>query len=172
MAEGILKTLIEIGEKSINESENYDVRANHVWAATMALNGIIAVGVPQDWATHMIGHEITALTGIDHAQTLAIVLPALLEVRKEKKRAKLIQYAERVWDINSGSENEKIDTAIRKTVEFFESLGIKTKLSQHGVGADKILLLIEQLKQHGMTNLSETGDLTLEVSKEILEKAL
>lgn len=172
MAEGILKTLIEIGEKSINESEDYDVRANHVWAATMALNGIIAVGVPQDWATHMIGHEITALTGIDHAQTLAIVLPALLEVRKEKKRAKLIQYAERVWDINSGSENEKIDTAIRKTVEFFESLGIKTKLSQHGVGADKILLLIEQLKQHGMTNLSETGDLTLEVSKEILEKAL
>ena len=172
MAEGILKTLIEIGEKSINESENYDVRANHVWAATMALNGIIAVGVPQDWATHMIGHEITALTGIDHAQTLAIVLPALLEVRKEKKRTKLIQYAERVWDINSGSENEKIDTAIRKTVEFFESLGIKTKLSQHGIGADKILLLIEQLKQHGMTNLSETGDLTLEVSKEILEKAL
>lgn len=172
MAEGILQTLIEIGVTSVNEPENYDIRANHVWAATMALNGVIAVGVPQDWATHMIGHEITALTGIDHAQTLAVVLPALLKVRKEKKRVKLLQYAERVWNITSGSEDEKIDLAIQKTTEFFESLGIKTKLSQHGVGADKIPVIIQQLKEHGMTALSETGDLTLEVSQEILEKAM
>lgn len=172
IAEGILQTLIEIGETTVAEGENYDTRANHVWCATTALNGIIGAGVPQDWATHMIGHELTALLGIDHGQTLAIVLPSLLEVRCEQKRAKLLQYAERVWHIMSGSEEEKIDLAIRKTREFFESLGVKTRLSQYGVGADKIPVIVEQLKAHGMTALSETQDLTLDISQKILEKAL
>ena len=103
----------------------------------MALNGVIAVGVPQDWATHMIGHELTAMFGIDHAQTLAIILPALLDVQRKQKRVKLLQYAERVWQINS-NEEEKIDLAIQKTRSFFESLGIKTRLSEYGVTADKI----------------------------------
>jgi len=172
IAEGILTTLIEIGEATVNEPENYDARANHVWSATLALNGIIGAGVPQDWAVHMIGHELTALFGIDHGQTLAIVLPALLKVRREQKRAKLLQYAERVWHIESGSEDEKIDLAIQKTGEFFESLGIKTHLSQYGVGADKIPAIVDQLKAHGMTALSETGDLTLDISQKILEEAL
>lgn len=171
-AEGILQTLIEIGTTTVNEPENYDARANHVWSATMALNGIIAVGVPQDWATHMIGHELTALFGIDHGQTLAIVYPALLEVQRKQKHAKILQYAERVWHIESGSEEEKIDLAIQKTREFFESLGIKTRLSEYGVTADKIPVVIEQLKAHGLTALSETQDITLEVSQKILEKAL
>lgn len=172
MAEGILQTLIEIGQTTINEPENYDARANLVWSATMALNGIIGVGVPQDWATHMIGHELTALFGIDHGQTLAIVYPALLDVRRDKKRAKILQYAERVWNITSGSDDEKIDSAIQKTRGFFESLGIKTKLSEHGVTADKIPLVINQLKEHGLTALSETRDLSLSESQKILEKAL
>jgi NADP-dependent alcohol dehydrogenase len=172
IAEGILQTLIEIGATTVAEPENYDARANLVWSATMALNGVIGAGVPQDWATHMIGHEITALCGIDHGQTLAIVLPALLEVRREQKRAKLLQYAERVWHIERGSEEEKIDLAIQKTREFFESLGVKTRLSQYGVGADKIPVIVEQLKAHGMTSLSETGDLTLDISQRILEGAM
>lgn len=171
MAEGILQTLIEIGTTTVAEPENYDARANHVWSATMALNGIIAVGVPQDWATHMIGHEITALLGIDHGQTLAIVYPALLEVRRGQKRAKILQYAERVWNIKNGNEDERINSAIMKTREFFESLGVKTHLSQYGVTTDKIPVIVEQLKEHGMTKLSETQDITLEVSREILEKA-
>jgi NADP-dependent alcohol dehydrogenase len=170
-AEGILLTLIEIGEKSVAEPENYDVRANHVWAATLALNGLIGAGVPQDWTTHMIGHELTAAFGIDHGQTLAIVHPAVLEVRRDKKRAKLLQYAERVWHITAGSDEEKITTAIRKTREFFERLGIKTRLSQYGVTADKIPVVVEQLKVHGLTALSETQDITLDVSKKILETA-
>lgn len=172
IAEGILQTLIEIGETTIAEPENYDARANHVWSATLALNGIVGAGVPQDWATHMIGHELTALLDIDHGQTLAIVLPALLEVRREQKRAKLLQYAERVWHIESIREDEKVDLAIQKTREFFESLGIKTHLSQYGVGAEKISVVIEQLKAHGMIALSETQDLTLDISQKILEKAL
>lgn len=171
-AEGILQTLIEISGQTIAESENYDARANLVWSATLALNGLIGAGVPQDWATHMIGHEITALTGIDHGQTLAIVLPALLEVRREQKRAKLLQYAERVWHIASGSDEEKIDLSIRKTREFFESLGVKTRLSQYGVTPDKIPVIVEQLKAHGMTELSETHDITPEISQQILERAI
>lgn len=172
IAEGILQTLIEIGEATVAESDNYDARANLVWCATLALNGVVGAGVPQDWATHMIGHELTALFGIDHGQTLAIVTPALLEVRREPKRAKLLQYAERVWHIESGTETEKIDLAIKKTREFFERLGVKTHLSQYGIGADKIPVIVEQLQAHRMTALSETGDLTLDISQKILERAL
>lgn len=172
IAEGILQTLIEIGETNINEPENYDARANLVWSATMALNGIIGTGVPQDWATHMIGHELTALFGIDHGQTLSIILPALLEVRKEKKRKKLLQYAERVWNINSGSEDQKIDLAIAKTRQFFESIGIKTHLSEYGITAEKIPVITANLKEHRLVALSETFDQTLEITEEILKKAL
>ena len=172
MAEGIMQTLIEIGATTVAEPENYNARANHVWAATMALNGIIAVGVPQDWATHMIGHELTAAFGIDHGQTLSIVYPALLAEMKEQKSAKLVQYAERVWNITTGSDDEKIDLAITKTRKFFESLGIKTRLSEYGVKAGQIADIVDQLKVHGMTALSESGKITLEVSRKILERAL
>jgi len=171
MAEGILQTLIEIGETTVNEPENYDARANLMWNATMALNGILGVGVPQDWATHLIGHELTALYGIDHGQTLAIIFPALLKVQRDQKRAKLVQYAERVWHIKEGTDEEKIDLSIEKTKEFFESIGIRTSLSAYDVTADKFPEVIENLKVHGLTALSETGDITLEVSRQILETA-
>lgn len=171
-SEGILQTLIEIGATSIAEPENYTIRANHVWCSTLALNGLIGAGVPQDWATHMIGHEITAMFGIDHGQTLAIVLPALLEVQKEQKRAKLLQYAERVWNITEADEEKKIDSAIKKTREFFESLGIKTRLSEYGVKPEAVPALVAQLKAHGMVALGEKGAITLEVSQKILENAL
>ncbi len=171
MAEGILQTLIEIGATAVAEKENYDVRANHVWSATLALNGLIGAGVPQDWTTHMIGHELTALFGIDHGQTLAIVLPALLQVKRQQKKAKLLQYAERVWHIENENDEEKIDLAIQKTSEFFESLGIKTHLSEYGIKADEIINVVNQLKVHGLTALSETQDITPDVSKKILETA-
>ncbi len=168
-AEGILSTLVEVGETCINDTENYDARANHMWAATMALNGIIAVGVPQDWATHMIGHELTGLFGIDHGQTLAIVYPGVLEYLKEEKKAKLVQYAERVWDIREGSDDEKADLAIAKTKEFFTSLGVSIKLSDYGVKEEQIADVVKQLTAHGMMQLSETGKITPEVAGEILK---
>ncbi len=171
MAEGILLTLIEIGQTTVAEPENYDARANHVWAATMALNGMIGVGVPQDWATHMIGHELTARFGIDHGQTLAIVYPALMEVMKDQKRAKLLQYASRVWNITEGNDDAKITKAIGETRRFFESLGIKTRLSEYGVKFEQIAEVVDQLKAHGMTALSETGQITPEVAQKILEMA-
>lgn len=172
ISEGILQTLIEVGEQSVREPENYDVRANHVWSATMALNGLIGAGVPQDWTTHFIGHELTSLFNIDHGETLAIIGPKLWEIRKEKKKEKLVQYAERIWRINTGTEYEKIDLAINKTIEFFNKLGVKTRLSEYGVGEDKIPLILEKLREHGMTAMSETGDLTIDIAEIILRKAI
>lgn len=171
-AEGILQTLIEIGRKTLDHPEDYDTRANLVWCATMGLNGLIGAGVPQDWSTHIIGHELTAIFGIDHGKTLAILQPSIWEIRKEQKRAKLIQYAERVWNITEDNEDTKINLAINKTREFFESLGVKTHLSDYGITADRIDDVIHSLEKHGMTALSETRDLTLEVSRKILEHAM
>ena len=138
----------------------------------MALNGLIGAGVPQDWATHMIGHELTALHGIDHGRTLAIVLPAVMQVRREAKRAKLLQYADRVWDIREGSEEERIDAAIAKTRAFFESLGVPTRLADYQLGTEAIDPIIAALEKHEMTQLGEKQDITLEISREILQAAL
>lgn len=172
MAEAILATLIEIGRKSIDRPDDYDIRAQHVWTATMALNGIIGVGVPQDWATHMIAHELTALFGIDHGQSLAIVLPSLLSVRRQQKIAKLVQYADRVWGIREGTDLEKADAAIASTRAFFESLDVPTRLSAYGIGADRIPEVLDQLQAHGMVALGEHRDITPEVAAEILQRAL
>ncbi len=138
----------------------------------MALNGLIGAGVPQDWATHMIGHELTALHDIDHARTLAIVLPALLGEGRGPKRAKLLQYAERVWGITVGSEDERITAAIERTRDFFESMGIATRLSGYGLGAEVIERVIAQLEVHGMVKLGEQREITPAVSRRILEAAL
>lgn len=171
-AEGLLLTLIEIGPKALANPEDYQLRANLMWVATMALNGLIGAGVPQDWATHMIGHELTALYNIDHARTLAIVLPSMLTVRKEAKREKLLQYATRVWHINEGTDDERIDQAIAATRQFFASVGVETSLSGHGVGAEAIDAVLAQLQAHKMVALGERRDVTLEMSKEILTRCL
>ncbi|MBS1038552.1 iron-containing alcohol dehydrogenase [Gluconobacter cerinus] len=171
-AEGLLKSLVEIGPKVITERENYDLRANFMWIATLALNGLIGAGVPQDWATHMIGHEITARYDIDHARTLAVVLPSMLRIRKEAKRAKLLQYAARVWNLHDGTEDERIEAAISNTEGFFQSLEIPTRLSAYEIGPDAIDGLIAQLNVHGMTALGEKQDVSLDVSRRVLEAAL
>ena len=171
-AEGLLQTLIEVGPQALALPEDYDVRANLMWAATQALNGLIGAGVPQDWATHMIGHEITAMFGLDHAQTLAVVLPAMLDLRREAKRDKLLQYATRVWNIDTGSDDARIDAAIARTRAFFESLGVKTRLSDYGIGTDAPQRLLAQLEAHGMTALGERRDMDLALSRRVLEASL
>ncbi|AZM39807.1 iron-containing alcohol dehydrogenase [Acinetobacter sp. WCHA39] len=171
-AEGLLQTLIEIGPKILDDSADYDTRANLMWAASMALNGLIGAGVPQDWSTHLIGHELTALHGIDHARTLAIVLPANLQVRRQEKREKLLQYAARVWQIVEGDEEQRIDTAIARTRAFFEQLGLPTRLSDYGLGETDIEIIITQLKSHNLTQLGEHKNVSLEISREILTTSI
>ncbi|HEY8025000.1 MAG TPA: iron-containing alcohol dehydrogenase [Burkholderiaceae bacterium] len=171
-AEGILLTLIEEGPKVLAKPEDYNVRANIMWCATMALNGLIGAGVPQDWATHMVGHELTALYGLDHAQTLAIVLPSMLRVRKNDKRAKLLQFAERIWHLTGGDEDMRIEAAIEKTQAFFEQMNVKTRLRDYDLGADSIDAVLQQLQDHKMTGLGERRDVTLEVSRRVLELSM
>ena len=128
-AEGLLQTVMEISPAAMGDNPDYDTMANFMLCATMGLNGFIAMGVPQDWATHMIGHELTALHEITHGVTLAIVLPQLLRVMRQDKHDKLLQYATRVLGITEGDDEARIDEAIRRTEEFFHSLGIATRLS-------------------------------------------
>ena len=170
-SEGVLKTLIEDGPVTYKDQDNLEARKNFMWSATSALNGLIGVGVPQDWSTHMIGHEMTAMFGISHGRTLAIILPSLLRERKEQKRAKLLQFAERVWDIDEGSDDEKIDLAIDKTETFFNSLDIVTNLAHYDIDEVGVETLVANMEKMGLTHLSETGDLTLDIVRKILMRA-
>ncbi|ACV75993.1 MAG: iron-containing alcohol dehydrogenase [Zymomonas mobilis] len=171
-AEGLLRTLIKIGPELLKDQKNYDLAANFMWTATLALNGLIGAGVPQDWATHMIGHELTAAFGIDHGRTLAIILPSLLQNQREAKKGKLLQYAKNVWHIDQGSDDERIDAAIEKTRHFFESLGIPTHLKDYDVGEESIDMLVKELEAHGMSQLGEHKAITPEVSRAILLASL
>ena len=130
-AESILQTLVEVAPSILKDPSDYQAASNFMWCCTMALNGLIGQGVPQDWAVHAMGHELTALFGIDHARTLAIIAPSHYRYNLESKKEKLAQYAERIWGVTDGTVEEKAKTGIDKTEEFFHSLGIKTKLSEY-----------------------------------------
>lgn len=171
-AESLLLNILEDGPQALETPEDYEVRANLMWTATMALNGTLRCGVPTDWSTHAIGHELTALFGLDHAQTLAIVLPALWRYKKEQKGGKLLQYAERVFNITSGSDDEKIDAAIQKTEDFFNQMGVPTKLSAYGLSEKDIPAIQEKLTQHGMLAIGEHKDITPQDAAQILKLAL
>jgi len=171
-AEGILQTLISEGPKALSEPQNYDVRANVMWSATMALNGLIGQGVPQDWSTHMIGHELTALYNLDHAQTLAIVLPALMHVQKEQKSIKIQQLGERVFGFNYSDEAEQIDKTIKAVQDFFEAMAVKTRLADYDLDEQAIDAVVKNLEKNEITTLGEHGDIDLVKVKQILALAL
>lgn len=169
-SEAILHTLVEEGPKALSDPKNYDVRANIMWAATQALNGLVACGVPQDWGTHMIGHEITAVKGIDHARTLAIVLPALMEHERSRKKDKILQYGERIWGIANGTDDERIDRTIARTREFFESMGVPTRFGDYDVTPVDVSGIGDAIEANGM-RLGEHGDIRKKGVDEILALA-
>lgn len=170
-AEGILQTLVSEGPKALATPQDYDVRANIMWSATMALNGLIGKGVPQDWATHMIGHELTALYSLDHAQTLAIVLPSLMFVQRDQKSAKILQLGERVFGITEGEDAKRIDLTIKAVQDFFEKMQVNTRLSDYQIDKSKINDIVANLEKNGMTSLGEHGDIDLAKAREILTLA-
>ena len=172
-AEGILLTLIEEGPKaSVSETPDYENRANLMWAATMALNGLLSAGVKSDWSTHMIGHELTAFHGIDHAVTLAIVLPGVMRLMKVKRREKLLQYASRIWNINEGSDEQRIELAIQRTESFFQQVGIATRLSDHSVGQDTIDRIVERFTLRKMRAVGAQQDISIADVAELLKSRL
>lgn len=171
-AESILITLVEEGPGVYRNPADYDAMANLMWSATMALNGMISCGVAEDWSVHSIGHELTAFHGIDHARTLAVVLPGIWKSLRKEKREKLLQYGERVWGIRSGSDDKRIDEAIEKTAEFFESLGIKTHLSDYNVNKDTIDRIVSRFEQRRWKGIGDRGLITPDVVRRALEYQL
>ncbi|MFN6264475.1 MAG: iron-containing alcohol dehydrogenase [Chromatiaceae bacterium] len=171
-AEGLLLTLLEFGPKAVQAPQDYNIRSNLMWSATMALNGLIGVGVPQDWSTHMIGHQLTALYGLDHAQTLAIVLPAVMQQQREQKRDKLLQYGRRVFGLEHNDEERLIDEAISHTRAFFEQMGVPTRLADYGITAEAKAAVVAKLAELKADRLGEHGDITPDVVQQILQRAL
>ena len=169
IAESILQTLIQVGPKVVENPMDYALASNFMWSCTMALNGLIQKGVPSDWATHMIGHELTALYGIDHARTLAIIGPNLYRVLFETKKGKLAQYGKRIFNL-SGTEDEIANEAINKTVEFFHTMGMQTKLSENTKDYKKAAdFIVNRFEKRGWKALGEKQNITLEKVKSIVE---
>lgn len=170
LAESILQTLIEIGPDVAENPTDYRLASNYMWCATMALNGLIQKGVPSDWATHMIGHELTALYEIDHARTLAIIGPNLYRVMFDSKKEKLAQYGKRVWNIEGNNEDEIAQQAIDKTVAFFHTMGMKTKLSENTENYQQTAdFIVNRFEERGWKALGEKQNVTIDKVKAIVE---
>ncbi|MFT4534741.1 MAG: NADP-dependent alcohol dehydrogenase [Saprospiraceae bacterium] len=172
IAEGILQTIIETAPDIMADPSNYKAASNFMWACTMALNGLIQKGVPTDWAIHMMGHELTALYGIDHARTLAILAESHYKYNFDTKKEKLAQYAERVWNITEGTVEDKAKVGIQKTTEFFQSIGIDTKLSDYTKSYDGTAKEIaSRLEERGLVKLGEHKAITPADVEKIVEMA-
>lgn len=170
-AEGVVQTIVEVAPKALAEQKEYDAMATFMLSATMGLNGFVAMGVPQDWATHMIGHEITALTGTTHGQTLVMVLPGVMNVLREQKGGKIVQFGERVWGIKEGSKDERIDKTIEATEQFFRSLGLATRLSELSIGEDVVSEIVSRFSERG-TLLGESKNIDYRLVEEILRQRM
>ncbi len=172
-AESLLNILKEEGQKAYElEEPDYDNRANIMWAATNALNHFLSMGVSTDWSTHALGHELTALHGLDHAVTLAIVLPGVMAAMKEQRRDKLLQYAKNIWGLTGSDHSRIIDEAIQKTEQFFQSLGVKVRLSDYNIGKETIDKIIERFNSRGLTYISRCEDLHLDHVRVVMESRL
>lgn len=169
-AETLLRTLKQVGEQ-FADRDNDAWRSNLMWAANQALNGLIGTGVPQDWATHMIGHELTALWHVDHGRSLAIIQPSLLRNQIKAKRAKLEQMGRNVFQLPAGAD--LAERTIDAIEAFYHSLEVATQFADHGMTHEEAVdTVVKQLEHHGMTALGENRAITLTQSRQILENAL
>lgn len=169
-SEGIMQTLIEIAPRIIEDPSDYEAASNFMWSCTMALNGLIQKGVPTDWAVHMMGHELTALYGIDHARTLAIIAPSHYRFNFEDKKEKLAQYAERVWNVTEGTLEEKAKAGIEKTEAFLHSMDIKTTLAEYTSEYEGTAEIIaERFRERNWLGLGERRKVTPEAVEEIVK---
>jgi NADP-dependent alcohol dehydrogenase len=172
-AEGILQTIVETAPKILENPADYDTAANYMWCCTMALNGLIQKGVPTDWATHMIGHELTALHNIDHARTLAIIGPQVYRFQFEGKKEKLAQYGKRVWGINADSVEVAAEAAIQKTEEFYKSLGVAIKLSDYTAEyGETAQIVFNRFEERGWNTMGERNNIGPEQAKHIVEQSI
>ena len=170
-AEGVIATAMEIAPLIQADQHNYEVMSDYMFSATMALNNFIRMGITQDWSTHQIGHELTALCGVTHGESLAIVYPGTIDVLREQKKGKLLQFGSRVLDIHEGTEEERIDRVIEKIEAFFKSLGLATRLSEKNIGIDVIEEIARRFNERGV-HFGEAQNVTGDVARQILMKRL
>ena len=170
-AEGVIATVMEIAPKIRENKTDYDLMSDYMYAATMGLNNFIRMGVTQDWVTHQIGHELTAMHGITHGESLAMVYCGTVEHLREQKKGKLLQFGERVLGIKEGTEEERVDAVIASIEAFFKSLGLATRLSDKGLGVETADEVARRLNARGV-HLGEAKNVTGDVAREILLKRL
>lgn len=170
-AEALLKTIVEEGLKVLDAPTDYDIRANLMWAATNALNGWIGCGVPQDWSSHRIGYALTVRFGLDHAETLAVILPGVMAFKRNAKKEKILRLGEVLWGITEGTAEERIDKTIDSTELFFRKMGMKTRLSEYGILEKDLDALVEPLRRMGWI-LGENSDVDWRAAREILRLRL
>ena len=168
-AEVLLRSLKKLGDDFAQQDDDW--RANLMWSANQALNGLIGTGVPQDWSTHMIGHELTALYGVDHARSLAIVQPSLLRNQLATKREKLEQMGRNVFNLDE--TDDLAELTIDRIESFYHSLDVPTQLTEHQTEKSAAIEhILQQLEEHGMTKLGEHGAINLQITRAILENAV
>ena len=170
-SESIIQTLVETAPKVLADKPDYDSMADYMLCATMGLNGFISMGVTEDWATHQIGHEITAINGITHGHTLAIVFPGMLRVLRDQKLHKILQLGERVWGIKNGTPEQRAERTTEVVENFFRSLGLQIKLHEVGVGMDTVLE-IERRFNERRVSFGEAANVNGSVARQILESVL
>ncbi|MFH0754780.1 MAG: iron-containing alcohol dehydrogenase [Candidatus Omnitrophota bacterium] len=162
LAEALLKTLIEVGPVTLKDPSDYDARATFMWSATLALNYLIGAGVPQDWSTHRIGVEITAFYGLDHAETLAVILPGVWQYKFKDKEEKLRQFGQRVWQVDSARE------AMDRTEDFFRLMGMKTRLAEYGISPEEAARKVRERFSERQVVYGERNDITPEAVEKII----
>ena len=162
MAESLLQTLIEVAPAALNKPKDYEARATFMWSATLALNTLIGCGVPQDWSTHMIAHELTAFYGLDHAETLAIVLLGIWQYKLTAKKKKLEQYGRRVWNVKTAKE------AILKTETFFHSMKMPTHLGDYKISAKEAASKVRERLTERDSVFGEHSDITPDAAAKII----
>ncbi len=170
-AESLMKVIVEEGLNVLKQPDDYDIRANLMWAATNALNGWIGQGVPQDWSSHRVGYALTAQFGLDHAETLAVILPGVMEYMREEKKEKILQLGAVVFNIKDGTEDDKITKTINAVEGFFREMGLRTRLNEYGIKEPDLDKLVEPITQMGW-KLSERGTIDAKAAREILSLRL
>lgn len=166
-AEGLMKTIYEEGLKVLDHPDDYDIRANLMWAATNALNVWIGQGVPQDWSSHRMGYSLTARFGLDHAQTLAVLLPGVMTYMRKEKQAKLVRMGEVVFGITEGNEEERAARTIEACETFFRTMGLKTHLGEYGIQESDLDALAAPIDKLGW-RLGEHHNIDSKVAREIM----
>jgi NADP-dependent alcohol dehydrogenase len=170
-AESVFQTLVEIAPAVMSGKKNYDARANFMWTATQALCGLLNCGVKSDWSTHGIGHQLTAFFGLAHAETLAIVLPALWKYEMKNKAAKLAKLAENVWGVKKGSTKQRTAAAIKHTVKFFHLVGMPTSFKDYGITQKDTEKVVKRFAERGWV-IGENGDIDSKAVGKILKMCL